>query len=119
MSPSRRTGTSERTAAPRRRRKAVLILLCLALAAPVAYALAQRAASASRRADDAAAEKRRAFVPGEILVRFRDESKPREGERESASLAAEGGRQIPVEFESPRGLGRVPQALRPAVTWEV
>jgi hypothetical protein len=68
MSPSRRTRTSERGAP--RRPQAVLILLCLALAAPVACAPARRAASASRRAD-AAAEKRRAFVPGEILVRFR------------------------------------------------
>jgi alpha-tubulin suppressor-like RCC1 family protein/subtilisin family serine protease len=103
MSPSRRTRTSERPAAPRRRRKIALILLCLALAVPAAYAL--RAASASLQTTDASApEKRRAFVPGEILVRFRGESKSAEGVRESASLSAEGGRQIPVEFESPRGL---------------
>ncbi|HEY0172713.1 MAG TPA: S8 family peptidase, partial [Pyrinomonadaceae bacterium] len=106
MSPSRRTRTSERTA-PRRRRKITLLLLCLALAAPAAYVLALRAASASRQTPTAnapAPEKRRAFAPGEILVRFRGESKSAAGERESASLTAEGGRQIPVEFESPRGL---------------
>ena len=108
MSPSRRTRTSERSAPPRprRRRKFALALLCLALAAPFAYALAQRAVSASRRAANAAAApvKRRAFIPGQILVRFRAGSKAVEGERETASLSAEGGRQIPVEFESPRGL---------------
>ncbi|HEX8284916.1 MAG TPA: S8 family serine peptidase [Pyrinomonadaceae bacterium] len=108
MSPSRRTRTPERPAPPRRRRrKAALLLLCLALAAPLAYTLAQRGASASRQTDAAAKtapEKRRAFVPGEILVRFRGESKAAYGQRESASLVAEGGRRIPVEFESVRGL---------------
>ena len=99
MPPSRRNLTSS---SPAVRRRAAL-LVCLALVASLAALfLAQRPASASRaraQVPDAAAThlKARPFVPGEILVRFRDDAKAGEAESRAASLEGESGRAIPVE----------------------
>ena len=101
MSPSRRTRTSSSIIS----RRDLALVLCLSLTAAAVYALAQRGASASqaRRASVPAA-KSRPFVPGQILVRFRGESKAAEAERALASLDAAGGRSLPVRFERARGL---------------
>src|SRR5919205_11712 len=98
MSTSRRTRTS---------RRALALCLSFAAFAGLAYALAQRTASASRAQGAATSgEKSRPFVPGEILVRFRGESKgaasaARQG---VTALRAASGREIPVRVETPPGL---------------
>ncbi|MFL6257759.1 MAG: hypothetical protein ACJ74T_22360, partial [Pyrinomonadaceae bacterium] len=67
MSPSRRKRTPAR---------ALALLLSVTALVAVSYAFAQRAASAARAAQVASSNnKSRPFVPGEILVRFRPESK--------------------------------------------
>jgi uncharacterized repeat protein (TIGR01451 family) len=98
----------------------------LALVASLGYVLAQRPASASRtRPQDAAhttqqeaahlwqtdartsQSKTRPFVPGEILVRFREETASKDAETTettTVSLPAFEGREIPVEFTRERGL---------------
>jgi alpha-tubulin suppressor-like RCC1 family protein/subtilisin family serine protease len=45
-----------------------------------------------------------AFVPGEVLVRFRSEAKAVEGVRALAPLRDSGGRELPVEFARAEGL---------------
>jgi uncharacterized repeat protein (TIGR01451 family) len=124
MSPSRRTRSWPRPVLYRR----ATLILCLALAASFAYMLAQRPAAASRTSaqfkqtapdkqttaenkqtasPDTAHEpqsKARPFMPGEILVRFRGETKAADAEAAVASLPAVRGGEIPVEFESARGL---------------
>ncbi|MDT5270659.1 MAG: hypothetical protein QOH49_2845, partial [Acidobacteriota bacterium] len=96
MSASRRKRTTARTLA--------LLLSVTALAA-FAYALAQRSASAARASQSASSERKsRPFVPGEILVRFRGESKAAAARQSVSALRASDGRDIPVEFETPPGL---------------
>ncbi|HEX7314810.1 MAG TPA: S8 family serine peptidase [Pyrinomonadaceae bacterium] len=98
MSRSRRTRTPGRSFA--------LLLLCVAALVVAVYAFAQRPASAARAvAQSASSEsKSRPFVPGEILVRFRGESKALEVQKTVAALALAEGREVPVRFEQARGL---------------
>ena len=97
MSPSRRKRTPAR---------ALALLLSVTALGAVAYALAQRGASAARatQASPSAEQKSRPFVPGEILVRFRGESKAAEARQSVSALRASDGRDIPVAFETPPGL---------------
>jgi uncharacterized repeat protein (TIGR01451 family) len=108
MSPSRRT---RKLSHPALRHRRVALFLCLALAASLGYMLAQRPAAASQtraqtaaRAAQSLQSKARPFVPGEILVRFRAEAAGSDAETAIASLPAASGGEIPIKFESERGL---------------
>ncbi|MBV9927665.1 MAG: S8 family serine peptidase [Acidobacteria bacterium] len=92
---------------PRAARRALLLLLSFTAFAGLTYALAQRVARAARAAQGVSSsdKKSRPFVPGEILVRFRGESKGLAAARqELTALRAADGRDIPVELETPREL---------------
>src|ERR1044072_478404 len=92
MSPSRLKRTSAR---------ALALFLSISVVAAAAYALAQRSASAARAPQVASSNnKSRPFVPGEILVRFRSESKAAEARQALTSLRASDGREIPVALET-------------------
>ncbi|MBV8858902.1 MAG: S8 family serine peptidase [Acidobacteria bacterium] len=95
MYPSRRTSS-----------RALALFLSVAACAAFAYVFAQRVASAARAPQVASSEtKARAFVPGEILVRFRAGSKFASAARqELTALRASDGRAIPVALETPPGL---------------
>src|ERR1044072_2727601 len=100
MSPSRRT--SKTSALTLRRARKVAPLLCLALAASLAYLFAPSGSTAPRAAQAlrlSAARpeqsKQRPYVPGEIIVRFRGESKAEEAEYALGELTAEGGAHVP------------------------
>jgi uncharacterized repeat protein (TIGR01451 family) len=96
MSPSRPKATPSR---------ALALLLSLAALAAFFYAFAQPNASAARApGQNDAAVKSRPFVPGEVLVRFRGESKAAEVQKSVKALAAADGRELPVRFEQARGL---------------
>jgi uncharacterized repeat protein (TIGR01451 family) len=90
---------------PKPTRALALFLTVTAFAAFV-YAFAPHGASAARatRQSETAPAKSRPFVPGEILVRFRGESKASEVQKSVVALAATGGRELPVRFEQARGL---------------
>ncbi len=97
MFPSRRKRTSAR---------ALALFVSITLLAAAAYALAQRVASAARATQTASSveKKSRPFIPGEILVRFRGESKAAEAKSKLKALRASGGGDIPVSIETPPGL---------------
>jgi alpha-tubulin suppressor-like RCC1 family protein/subtilisin family serine protease len=76
----------------------------LTVVASLAPALAQRGASAAGPPQSNPPDKSRAFVPGEILVRFRVESKAAAARQQLTALSARDGRRIPVALETPPGL---------------
>jgi alpha-tubulin suppressor-like RCC1 family protein/subtilisin family serine protease len=105
MSPSQPRRARARAAASRR---LVAFVSCLALAASLAaFVVVTRTASASRAEAQPVAKTTQSkplpFVPGEILVRFRDEAKAGKAAAAPSSLASPGG-EIPVEFDTSPGL---------------
>ena len=78
-------------------------MLSVATLAAFAYALAQQPVRAARQSASPE-RKARPFVPGEILVRFRGESKAAEVQKTVAALALAEGHEVPVRFEQARGL---------------
>jgi alpha-tubulin suppressor-like RCC1 family protein/subtilisin family serine protease len=96
MHPPRRTRTPSR---------ALALFLSVTVVASLSYALAQRGASAARAPQVSSLnDKSRAFVPGEILVRFRGDSKAAAARQGLTALRASDGRAIPVALETPPGL---------------
>ena len=93
--------------------RASALLLLLALTAALAYVLqssgSKAAAARGRQENPPAAlppksSKGLAYVPGEVLVRFRAESKAEDASKTGLALRDIVGSEIPVQFERPEGL---------------